>query len=179
MSDAISNLGGGGLSTPYLANLASSLNYAAGVLVSLFGGPLINKFGIKWSCIIAAVAMPLAGSGYYVKARYGIDWYLLFSRVCTLISPSFDSRLIIVKIIGGFASGFLYVGETTAMLSYPDQNDRGLFLGIWSAMRNSGSIVGGAINFSTNYTSSSAGGIAWSTYLVFVGFGESRLESFH
>lgn len=58
------------------------------------------------------------------------------------------------------------------MLSYPDHNDRGLFLGIWSAMRNSGSVVGGAINFSTNYSSSSAGGIAWSTYLIFVGFGK-------
>ena len=82
MSDAISNLGGGGLSTPFLANLATSLSYAAGVLVTLFGGPLINKFGIKWSCIIAAFSMPLAGSGYYVNARDKVDWYLLFSRVC-------------------------------------------------------------------------------------------------
>ncbi|KAH7317358.1 major facilitator superfamily transporter [Rhexocercosporidium sp. MPI-PUGE-AT-0058] len=153
MSDAISNLGGGGLSTPFLANLATSLNYAAGFVVTLFGGPLINKLGIKWSCIIASITMPLAGSGYYVNARFGVDWYLLFSRI-----------------VGGLFNGFLYVGETTAMLSYPDQNDRGLFLGIWSAMRNTGSIVGGAINFSTNYTASSAGGIAWSTYLIFVGF---------
>ncbi|KFY33441.1 hypothetical protein V494_07613, partial [Pseudogymnoascus sp. VKM F-4513 (FW-928)] len=73
-------------------------------------------------------------------------------------------------VVGGFLDGFLYVAETTAMLSYPDQNDRGLFLGIWSAMRNTGSIVGGSINFYTNYKTSSAGGIAWSTYLIFVGF---------
>lgn len=39
-------------------------------------------------------------------------------------------------------------------------------------MRNSGSVIGGAINFSTNNTQSSAGGIAWATYLIFVGFGE-------
>ncbi|KAH6671961.1 membrane protein [Halenospora varia] len=153
MSDAISNLGGGGLSTPYLANLANALNYAAGCLMTLFGGPLINKFGIKWSCVIAAITMPLGGSSYYVKARYGIDWYLLFA-----------------KILGGFTSGFLYVGETTAMLSYPRQEDRGFYLGIWSAMRNSGSIIGGAINFSTNYVNSGGGGIRWSTYLIFVGF---------
>lgn len=82
MSDAISNLGGGGLSTPFLANLATSLNYAAGFVVTFFGGPLINKLGIKWSCIIAAITMPLAGSGYYVKAKFGVDWYLIFSRVC-------------------------------------------------------------------------------------------------
>ena len=81
MSDAISNLGGGGLSTPYLANLANSLQYMAGCLITLFGGPLINKFGIKWSCIIAAVAMPLAGSAFYVSAKYRVDWYLLVARV--------------------------------------------------------------------------------------------------
>jgi hypothetical protein len=81
MSDAITNLGGGGLSTPYLANLATSLNYTAGCLLTLFGGPLINKFGIKWSCMIAAVAMPLSGSAYYVSAKYHIDWYLLFAKV--------------------------------------------------------------------------------------------------
>lgn len=39
-------------------------------------------------------------------------------------------------------------------------------------MRNSGSVIGGAINFSTNSEEASAGGIAWSTYLIFVGFGE-------
>ncbi|EFX05847.1 membrane protein [Grosmannia clavigera kw1407] len=153
MADAISNLGGGGLSTPYLANLANSVDYASGCVVTLFGGPLINKLTIKWSCLIAAVVFPLSASGYYVSARYSIDWYLLF-----------------VKILGGFTSGFLYVAETAAMLSYPHQDDRGLYLGIWSAMRNSGSVIGGAINFGTNYSRSSAGGIAWSTYLIFVGF---------
>ncbi|CAG8961848.1 hypothetical protein HYFRA_00014039 [Hymenoscyphus fraxineus] len=158
MSDAISNLGGGGLRTPYLANLSNALNYAAGCLVSLFGGPLINKFGIKWSCVIAAVGMPLGPSGYFVNAKFGVQWYLLLA-----------------KVVGGFTSGFLYVAETTAMLSYPDQNDRGLYLGIWSAMRNSGSIIGGAINFSTNYSDSSAGGIAWSTYLIFVGFASTGM----
>ncbi|ROW07375.1 hypothetical protein VMCG_03782 [Cytospora schulzeri] len=153
MSDAISNLGGGGLSSPYLANLANALNYAAGCLMTLLGGPLINKFGIKWSCLIAAVVFPLSGSGYYTAARFGTQWYLLFETI-----------------LGGFTSGFLYVGETTAMLSYPPPNDRGFYLGIWSAMRNSGSVIGGAINFSTNYSRASSGGIAWSTYLIFVGF---------
>jgi hypothetical protein len=81
MPDAISNLGGGGLSSPYLANLANSLNYASGCLMTLFGGPLINKSGIRYSCMIAALTMPLAGSSYYVNARYNVDWYLLLSQV--------------------------------------------------------------------------------------------------
>ncbi|KAF5578300.1 major facilitator superfamily transporter [Fusarium pseudoanthophilum] len=160
MSDAISNLGGGGLSTPYLANLATSLNYTAGCLLTLFGGPLINKFGIKWSCIIAAVGMPLSGSAYYVCAKYRINWYLIFAKILT-----------------GFTYGFLYVAESTAMLSYPLANDRGFYLGVWSAMRNSGSVIGGAINFSNNHSDSKAGGVAWSTYLVFIAFDESDVST--
>ncbi|KAI7489036.1 hypothetical protein KC357_g2268 [Hortaea werneckii] len=153
MMDAISNLGGGGLSSPWLANLANCLNYLMSFFCTLFGGPLINKFGIKWSCMIAAVSFPLYGSAYYVNARQHIDWYLLFANL-----------------IIGLTTGFLYVGETTAMLSYPKAEDRGFYLGIWAAMRNSGSVIGGAINFSNNYEKASAGGIAWSTYLIFVGF---------
>ncbi|CAK1363966.1 UNC93-like protein 1 [Cercospora beticola] len=153
MGDAITNLGGGGLKSPYLANLANALNYAMGCLTTLLGGPLINKLGIRNSCIIAAIVFPLTGSAYYTSAKFGDQAYLLASQV-----------------IGGITSGFLYVAETTAMLSYPPQDDRGFYLGIWSAMRNSGSVIGGAINFSTNSEESSAGGIAWFTYLLFVGF---------
>ncbi|KAF3034409.1 hypothetical protein E8E12_005438 [Didymella heteroderae] len=153
MSDAISNLGGGGLSKPWLANLANSLSYSLSFFSTILGGPVINKIGIKWSCLIAALTMPLSGSAYYVNARFHIDWYLLAANV-----------------VSGITSGLLYVAETTAMLSYPRPEDRGLYIGIWSAMRNSGSVIGGAINFSTNSARSSSGGVAWATYLIFVGF---------
>jgi hypothetical protein len=87
MSDAISNLGGGGLSTPWLANLANSLSYSCSFASTVFGGPIINKIGIKWSCFIAAIAMPLQGSAYYVNARYSVDWYLLAANVSAKRSP--------------------------------------------------------------------------------------------
>ncbi|KAJ4399173.1 hypothetical protein N0V91_009630 [Didymella pomorum] len=153
MSDAITNLGGGGLSKPWLANLANSLSYSLSFFSTIFGGPIINKIGIKWSCLIAALAMPLHGSAFYVNARFRLDWYLLAANC-----------------VKGFTAGFLYVAETTAMLSYPRPEDKGFYLGIWSAMRNSGSVIGGAINFSTNSSRSSGGGVAWATYLIFVGF---------
>lgn len=137
--------------------------------MTLFGGPIINKVGIKWACVISAFGMPLGGSGYYTRARLGIDWYLLVARVSYNFAPLFVLELI-WQAIGGITAGFLYVGESTAMLSYPPADSRGLYLGIWSAMRNSGSIMGGAINFGTNFTQSGAGGIAWSTYIIFIAF---------
>lgn len=93
MADAISNLGGGGLKTPYLANLANALDYAAVCITALLGGPLINKFGIKWSCVIAAVGFPLSPSGYYQNAKFGTEWYLLLAKVsfpCMPMSSGID-----------------------------------------------------------------------------------------
>lgn len=88
MSDAITNLGGGGLASPWLANLSTCLSYACSFICTLFGGPLINKIGIKWSCFIAAVAMPLHGSAFYVNTKYGVDWYLILGNVSELKSKS-------------------------------------------------------------------------------------------
>lgn len=39
-------------------------------------------------------------------------------------------------------------------------------------------MIGGAINFSTNHTDSKGGGIAWATYLIFVGFGTVGFSNF-
>ncbi|TIC94311.1 hypothetical protein CH35J_009710 [Colletotrichum higginsianum] len=85
MSDAISNLGGGGLSTPYLANMATALSYMAGCMITVFGGPLINKFGIKWSCMIAAVSMPLAGSAYYLLGGF-TSGFLYVAETAAMLS---------------------------------------------------------------------------------------------
>ena len=94
MSDAITNLGGGGLSSPWLANLSTCLSYACSFICTLFGGPLINKIGVKWSCFIAAVAMPLHGSAYYVDSKYDVDWFLLLGNVST--SPSNSNTVTIL-----------------------------------------------------------------------------------
>jgi hypothetical protein len=69
------------------------------------------------------------------------------------------------------------------MLSYPSPDERGRMLAIWAGMRNSGSVIGGAINFANNYENSSAGVIRWSTYLIFIAFGtcalpQSKLASY-
>jgi len=71
MSDAIDQLGGGGLATPYTANAANAAQYALACGMTLFGGPLINKIGIKWSCVIAALWFPFQGSSYYINSKYG------------------------------------------------------------------------------------------------------------
>jgi hypothetical protein len=74
----------------------------------------------------------------------------------------------VAKIITGFTNGFLYVAEAAAMMTYPQIHERGKYLSIWSAMRNSGSVLGGAVSVATNYKSSGAGSVNLVTYIVFI-----------
>ncbi|KAK4689638.1 hypothetical protein P7C73_g465, partial [Tremellales sp. Uapishka_1] len=151
MSDAIDGLGGGGLATPYTANAANAASYALSCAMTLFGGPLINKIGIRWSCIVAALWFPITGASYYVNSKYGTQWFVIFCGA-----------------IGGIFSGFLYVAESTAMLSYPRPNERGKFIGIWVSMRNSGQVLGGAISLGVNVKTAGTGAVAITTYCIFI-----------
>ncbi|WWC58971.1 uncharacterized protein I303_101516 [Kwoniella dejecticola CBS 10117] len=151
MSDAIDNLGGGGLATPYTANAANAAQYSIACAMTLFGGPLINKLGIKWSCIIAATFFPIQGASYYVNSKYGTQWFVIF-----------------VGAIGGFFGGLLYVAESTAMLSYPRAQERGKYIGIWVSMRNSGQLLGGAISLGVNVKTAGVGAVSITTYLIFI-----------
>ncbi|RDW64680.1 hypothetical protein BP6252_10331 [Coleophoma cylindrospora] len=152
VSNAITSLGGGGLATPYTANAASATQYSVSALIAMFGGPVIGKIGVPVAAVIGAVGFPLSGSGFYVNSKYGIQWYL-----------------ILAKGLYGFTSAFLYVAEAAAMISYPEEHRRGFYVSIWVAMRNVGSIIGGAITLALNIKRNGAGGVTTNTYLVFLG----------
>lgn len=184
MNDAISNLGGGGLSTPYLANLANALNYTMSCLLTLFGGPIINKVGIKWACVIAAFGMPLGGSGYYTRARLGIDWYLLLARVSLHLGGADFSVSAVLLAASSMSARVLLCSPTPSRTTAVSIWGSGVRCAILEVSWVSAAacplhsrcelglsfILGGAINFATNFSSSTAGGIAWSTYLIFIGF---------
>ncbi|WVQ81636.1 hypothetical protein IAT38_003760 [Cryptococcus sp. DSM 104549] len=152
MADAISGLGGGGQATPYTVSAAQASSYAATALVSLFGGPLASRMGIRWMLVLGAATFAINGSAYYVNSRYGIQWYLIFGRT-----------------IYGFGFGFWYVAEAAIILSYPEEGRRGHYLAIWlTPTNNLGQLVGGSIALARNAQNAAAGAIATSTYLIFV-----------
>ncbi|WVQ94653.1 hypothetical protein IAU59_001733 [Kwoniella sp. CBS 9459] len=152
MSNAISNLGGGGLATPYTANTASATQYSVSAFIAMLGGPIVGTLGIPWCCIIGGIGFPLSVLGFYVNSKYGIQKYLIFA-----------------KAIYGITSAFLYVAEAAAMISYPEEHRRGFYISVWVGMRNVGSIIGGAISYGLNIAKRGAGGVSVNTYLVFLG----------
>jgi hypothetical protein len=179
--------------------LASCLNYSFSAGTALFGGPLINKIGIKYSALFCGIFMFLNGSAYYCNVKYKLDAYLLAARVClatslrhipqdqyadfvrhsavspalSCMSPSprqcFLTRTpmsvadTLVYVHDPLPRTFMRTGKVSRRLRV-----RGLTWQIWASMRNSGAIVGGVINFANNANSATAGGVAVSTYLIFM-----------
>ncbi|KAK4124533.1 MFS general substrate transporter [Parathielavia appendiculata] len=151
MWDAIAGLGGGGLATPETSNISNAINYAALALVCLFGGPLVNKIGVKWALVLGALSFPIQGSAYYCNSAFGNQWYLIFAGF-----------------ISGVGTGCWYVAEAGAIMSLAPSGARGKYLALWIVSRNLGQLVGGAINLAKNHEKGVDGGVTPDTYVVFI-----------
>ncbi|KAH7126004.1 major facilitator superfamily domain-containing protein [Dactylonectria macrodidyma] len=151
MSDAIAGLGGGGLATPQVSNIATALRYAMLACTCFMGGPIVNKLGIKWALVIGAMSFPIQGSAYYCNSKFGIQWYLILSGA-----------------IGGIGTGCWYVAEAGAVMTLAPSGARGKYLALWIVSRNLGQLVGGAINLSKNHEKGVSGGVTPDTYIAFM-----------
>lgn len=144
-------LGGGGLATPQTSNIATAVNYALLAIVCLFGGPIVNKLGVKWALVIGAASFPIRGSSYYCNSKFGTQWYLIFGAFCT-----------------GIGTGTWYVAESGTIMSLAPSGARGKYLALWIVSRNLGQLVGGAINLAKNHEKGVIGGVTPDTYVAFL-----------
>ncbi|RTE85232.1 hypothetical protein BHE90_000243 [Fusarium euwallaceae] len=151
MSDAIAGLGGGGLATPQVSNIATALKYAMLATTCFMGGPIVNKLGVKWALVIGSMSFPILGSSYYCNSKFGIQWYLILGGA-----------------LGGIGTGCWYVAEAGAIMTLAPSGARGKYLALWIVSRNLGQLVGGAINLSKNYQKGVKGGVTPDTYIAFL-----------
>lgn len=42
--------------------------------VCFFGGPLVNKMGVKWALVVGAATFPIRGASYYCNSKFGNQW---------------------------------------------------------------------------------------------------------
>ncbi|KAJ5997475.1 hypothetical protein N7499_006129 [Penicillium canescens] len=151
MADAITGLGGGGLATPHISNIATAITYALLAVVCFLGGPLVNKIGVKWALVIGSMSFPIEGSAYYCNSKFGNQWYLILSGA-----------------ISGIGTACWYVAEAGAIMTLAPSGARGKYLALWIVSRNLGQLVGGAINLSKNHEKGAEGGISPDTYIAFL-----------
>ncbi|KAJ4987136.1 duf895 domain membrane protein [Stagonosporopsis vannaccii] len=149
--NAMQSVGAGGQQTPYLVMAGNAVLFTLMTFTCLSGSVLINHVGLRYTMAIGTTGYALYSAALYQNNRYGTQWFIyLGSAAC------------------GITAGFFWAAEGAIMLSYPPPESRGRYLAYWLAYRNSGAILGGAINLAFNYSGRSLGKLDWKTYIVFV-----------
>lgn len=67
--------------------------------VCFFGGPLVNKMGVKWALVVGAATFPIRGASYYCNSKFGNQWVSAStscrasSTACTCRSLTFCAHI--------------------------------------------------------------------------------------
>lgn len=64
-------------------------------LACFFGGPIVNKLGVKWALVIGSMSFPVLGSSYYCNSKFGNQWVRSSAESAAL---HFDHTLILDSI---------------------------------------------------------------------------------
>ncbi|RDB23863.1 hypothetical protein Hypma_009038 [Hypsizygus marmoreus] len=149
--NATNSLGAGGALEPYLINAGNSIVFALMGLLCISSALVVNKIGVKYTLILGTLGWAPYSASLYQNNRYGTEWFVILAAV-----------------ICGLSAGLYWAAEGAIVLSYPEHKKRGRYLAIWLAFKNSGQIVGGAINLGVNVHRSTGGKISYATLLAFV-----------
>ncbi|KAH0123540.1 MFS general substrate transporter, partial [Aureobasidium melanogenum] len=133
--NAMNSLGAGGAQKPFLVNAANALVFGLMGFFCLFGGPIANRIGLKWTLVLGAVGYPVYSAGLYTNNRYGNVWFVLVGAVAC-----------------GISAGLFWASEGAVALGYPPPAKRGQYMNIWLVFRTGGPILGGAILLGLNHS---------------------------
>lgn len=149
--NANNSLGAGGALLPYLVNGGNSLVFGLMGLFCILSPIFVNWIGVKRTLIAGTLGWSVYSAALYQNNRFGTEWFVMLGAA-----------------ICGISAGLYWAAEGSIVLSYPEHAKRGRYLALWLAFKNSGQLIGGAINLGLNADRSTGGKVSWVTLLVFV-----------
>lgn len=114
-------------------------------------GGVSNKITAKWTLFIGAAFYTPYAAGLYCNNRYGNEWFMLLGAA-----------------LCGIGASLLWASEAAIAVGYPEDEKRGLYVGIWMGIRQMGPLVGGAISLALNVKTKEKGKVTYTTYLGLV-----------
>ncbi|QEU62094.1 hypothetical protein KDRO_F00170 [Kluyveromyces lactis] len=146
---AIANLGAGGLQTVGTANASSSILFAIMFVFSPMFGVMINKWGVRPVITIGTIGYIFWSAGLYKNSKDGSQPLILAGAA-----------------LCGVSAAAFWTGEATVAILYPEQQQRGLFIGIWQGISKMGGLIAGAIALALNIDGNESGSVSLNTYIV-------------
>ncbi|KAI5294338.1 hypothetical protein KEM52_004215 [Ascosphaera acerosa] len=157
MFNAVNGLGGAGMLDHTVADRANIAVYACFAVVGFFAGSITNVIGTRF-------ALFFGGFGYFMYVA---------SLLCYMHTQN-GGFTIFAGALMGVCAGCLWAAQGTVMMSYPEEENKGKYIGIFWVIFNLGGVIGSLIPLGQNIHSVN-NSVKDGTYiafmvLMFVGF---------
>ena len=128
MFNAISGMGAAGQESAKAADAANVGLYSTFSVVGFFAGTFTNKLGIK-------TALSFGGLGYCIYTA---------SFLCYNHTQNFGFT-VFAGVLLGCCAGLLWTAQGAIMMSYPPEESKGTYIGIFWIIFNLGAVIGGLV----------------------------------
>ncbi|KAL0950519.1 hypothetical protein HGRIS_007328 [Hohenbuehelia grisea] len=149
--NALNGLGGGGRLDKTTSANSNVAVYATFAFAAFFAGSINNKLGSRLTLLLGTT-----GYALYVGSYLALN-----------IHPDSGAFVITAGAILGVCAGLLWTAQGSLMMAYPTESQKGLYVGIFWAIFNLGSVVGASVSLGQNFHSE-ANAVGNGTYIGFL-----------
>ncbi|KAF8445503.1 major facilitator superfamily domain-containing protein [Terfezia claveryi] len=151
MFNALNGLGAGGQLESSVTSNANSALYTTFAFFGFIAGTVLNYFG-------ARTTLGFGGVGY-----------ALYSGSLLCYNHTKNAAFVIASgAILGVCAAFLWCAQGTVMMSYPTENEKGRYIGLFWGIFNMGAVIGSISPIVQNWDSASSGIVNDGTYVGFI-----------
>ncbi|KAJ5688494.1 hypothetical protein N7536_011113 [Penicillium majusculum] len=151
MFNALSGMGGGGMTDATLVDKMNTALYVTSAFASFFSGTIVNRLGVR-------ITLACGGIGYCI--------YVV--SLLTSLHKHVPGFNIFAGFLLGVCSSLLWTAQGTIMVSYPLEQHKGRFFTLFWSIFNVGSCVGSLIVLANSINAKTNVNVPDSTYIVFV-----------
>ncbi|KAI5818130.1 major facilitator superfamily domain-containing protein [Pyronema omphalodes] len=151
MFNALSGMGGGGQLDGSVVSNANTALYTTFAVFGFGAGTFLNYYG-------ARLTMVIGGFGYCVYSAS----LLCYNHTKNQGFVTFAGALL------GICAAFLWCAQGTVMMSYPTENEKGRYIGLFWGIFNLGAVIGSCIPIGSNWNSTENKAVNDGTYVGFL-----------
>ncbi|KAJ1917114.1 hypothetical protein H4219_003375 [Mycoemilia scoparia] len=134
MFNALNGMGGGGQKDQTIGNNANTALYACFTVFGLTGGMFVNMFGVRLCMFVTGLFYALYSGSYIYLNNTGKGGFTIAAGALL-----------------GLACGIFWAAQGMIMMSYPREQEKGLFITIFWIIFNFGGVIGGILPFAINF----------------------------
>lgn len=151
MFNALNGIGGGGQLDSTISANANTALYTTFAVFGFTAGTFLNYVGAK-------VTLAIGGFGYCVYSAS----YLCYNHTKN------DGFVIFAGTLLGVCAAFLWTAQGTVMMSYPTENEKGRYIGLFWGIFNLGAVIGSIIPIANNWNTTDNKAVNDGTYIGFL-----------